>query len=203
MKRTTTLTLFVFSATLLLAISQASAQMVNIAISQDTSLYSHNAAEILDMNMGAYTSNANGVTHPVLGFDRRDASTRDHVNAILEASSIVSDLANAGVSSGSQIASADLHLFRVQDESFDRTGRAFRVTTGGWVEGTPRLARPLLTVSATAIWLGTPPAVTTTQRSWVVGPRRRVMLTVRSIRYRSRGRSGTGSITPQRTMGSS
>ena len=136
MKRTTTLTLFVFSATLLLAISQASAQTVNVAISQDTSLYSHNAAEILDMNMGAYTSNANGVTHPVLGFDNRDASTRDHVNAILEASSIVSDLASAGVSSGSQIASADLHLFRVQDESFDRTGRAFRVTTGGWVEGT-------------------------------------------------------------------
>ena len=138
MKRTTTLTLFVFSATLLLAISQASAQMINSAITQDTSLYSHNATEILDMNMGAYTANdpTDGQTHTVLGFDNRSASTRDHVNAILEAANIVTDLANAGVSSGSQIASADLHLFRVQDESFDRTGRAFRITTGGWVEGT-------------------------------------------------------------------
>jgi hypothetical protein len=116
-------------------VSQPTSITINSAITKDTTLYYHNAEEVQNGNFGGYTANDADGTHFVLGFDNREGSTHDNARPILKAGNIVADLTAAGVTSSSEINSAELHLFRVQPEEFDRTGRAHRVTTGGWVEG--------------------------------------------------------------------
>ena len=105
---------------------------VDSAITEDTTLYSHVSLPILDMNMGAYQA-SDTHTHFVLGYDARSASSLDQARPILKADDILADLSNVGVTA---IDSATLHLFRVADETASKTVTAYRVTTGGWVEGT-------------------------------------------------------------------
>jgi choice-of-anchor B domain-containing protein len=116
---------------------------INSAITKDTTLYSHEDPTCCeDYNFGGYDQIDPDPTdhdHTVLGFDNRlvgGVSTEDNARPVLKAGDIVTDLLNAGVTASSEIVSAELHLFRVQPETFDRTGRAYRLVRGDWVEGT-------------------------------------------------------------------
>ena len=124
-------------------VSQPTSITINSAITKDTTLYSHeDPACCEDFNFGGYQTIDPDPTphdHSVLGFDNRlvgGFSTEDNARPILKAGNIVTDLVNAGVTASSDIVSAELHLFRVQPETLDRTGRAYRLVRGGWVEGT-------------------------------------------------------------------
>ena len=104
---------------------------VDSFITEDTTLYFHQSTPLLDANMGAYTAN-DGDVHAVVGYDGRIASSLDQVRPIMKADDIVADIGCDGMGA---IGSAKLHLFRVADEIGSRTLTAYRVTTGGWVEG--------------------------------------------------------------------
>jgi len=136
MARFTTHALFAGIATLFLVVGQAQAGFsVDSLITKDTTLYYHDAEVVQHGNFGGYTASDSDGEHYVLGIDNREGSTHDNARPILKAGDIVSDLNFNGVFSSSEISSAELHLFRVQPELHDRTGRTHRVTTGGWVEG--------------------------------------------------------------------
>ena len=136
MTRFTTHALFAGIATLFLVVGQAQAGFsVDSLITKDTTLYYHDAEVVQHGNFGGYVANDSDGEHYVVGFDNREGSTHDNARPILKAGDIVSDLNFNGVFSSSEINSAELHLFRVQPELHDRTGRTYRVTTGGWVEG--------------------------------------------------------------------
>jgi hypothetical protein len=125
---------------LLRVVPDDTAVTINSAITQDTTLISHESPDCCeDHNFGNYRRMDEDANHFVLGFDKRLAggfSTEDDARPILKAGNVVTDLVNAGVTASSEILSAHLHLFRVQPETYDRIGRAYRLTTGGWVEGT-------------------------------------------------------------------
>ena len=136
MTRRTILMLFLGIATLFLATGQAMALTINSAITKDVSIYSHDAAEILDHNFGAYDFDVGHGIHPALGLANRPGSTHDQQRPLLKAGNVVSDLTTNGVTASSQITSAELHLFQIFPHVAPaRTAKAHRLTTGGWVEG--------------------------------------------------------------------
>jgi hypothetical protein len=161
LRKTASVAMFVGIAVLLVA-GQAMALPVNSAITQDTSIYYHGpSGGWTDWNMGGWTIGG----EPIVGVDARDAGSQDHVRALLAAGGIVGDLAAAGMTTSSQIGSAQLHLFiAVADRStppnmtVDRTVNAYRVTAGPWAQGSsvwatePGAADGLNVNSGTQAW---------------------------------------------------
>ena len=58
-------------------------------------------------NFGGYTASDADGEHYVVGFDNREGSTHDNARPILKAGNIVADLTAAGVTSSSEINSAE------------------------------------------------------------------------------------------------
>ena len=125
---------------ILLGAGQATATVIS-PITQDTTLFGHDVEGVCQMNMGAYEHSPPGTGNYVLGYENRPQGLHDRPRPILQADGIVTDLTTAGVTASSQIASAQLHVFNMDEDDqggtpADRVLNAYRVSGDTpWAEG--------------------------------------------------------------------